>query len=77
MTSDPCPYCGMPGIALARVDFKTEEIVRDIKDHSCPEWAPKTMLTRMSTDTGFIGAGRNTAEGLADWRRSIRKRGIG
>jgi hypothetical protein len=76
MSRDPCPYCGMQNIALARVDFKTEEIIRDIKDHSCPEWAPKTMLG-VTMSVGFIGAGRNTAEGLADWRRSIRKRGIG
>jgi hypothetical protein len=75
MTRDPCPYCGMPGIALSRVDFKTEEIVRDIKEHSCPEWAPKPMLTREPTDTSFIREARNTAQGLEAWRRSMRKPG--
>jgi hypothetical protein len=73
MTRDPCPYCGMPGIALSRVDRKTEEIVREIKEHTCPSWAPKPALDRTPTDTSFIREARNTPEALLLWRRSVRR----
>ena len=35
---DPCPYCGMPNIARSYIDGWTRHILRDIKDHPCPEW---------------------------------------
>jgi hypothetical protein len=75
MTRDPCPYCGMQNVALARVDHKTEEIVRDIREHDCPAWAPKPVLDRTPTDTSFIREARNTPEGLVAWKRSMRKPG--
>ncbi len=69
MSRDPCPYCGMQNIALSRVDPQTKEIVRDIREHDCPAWAPKPALDRTPTDTSFIREARNTAEGLARWRQ--------
>ena len=71
MTRDPCPYCGMPGIALARVDPKTEEIVRDIKDHSCPEWAPKLPLSYDELPKLFDMMW-NRPDAFERWRRSMR-----
>jgi hypothetical protein len=40
MTRDPCPYCGMQNIAYPYIDYVTKQIVRDIRDHDCPAWAP-------------------------------------
>ncbi len=72
MTRDPCPYCGMQNVALARVDAQTKEIVRDIREHHCPSWAPKPALTREPTDTTFLREARNTPEGLKRWREGNR-----
>jgi hypothetical protein len=72
MSRDPCPYCGMQNVALARVDAQTKEIVRDIREHHCPSWAPKPALTREPTDTTFLRDARNTPEGLKRWREGNR-----
>lgn len=65
---DPCPYCGLPGIALSRFDAWTREIVRDVKEHACYGWAPKEILPSEPTDTSFIREAWNTEEGLRLWR---------
>ncbi len=75
MTRDPCPYCGMPGIALGRRDAFTNQLVRDIKEHDCPAWAPKPPLDPTPTDTSFIRESWNTTEALARWRNSLRSQG--
>ncbi len=72
MTRDPCPYCGMQNVALSRVDAQTKEIVRDIREHHCPAWAPKPALTHEPTDTTFLREARNTPEGLKRWREGNR-----
>ncbi len=73
MTRDPCPYCGMPGIARPYVDAMTREVVRDIKEHDCPSFAKKPALDRTPTGTTFIREARNTAEGLARWREWLNR----
>ena len=50
---DRCPHCGLPGISREYVDAFTRQIVRDIKDHNCPAWAPKPVLSSEPTDTSF------------------------
>lgn len=70
---DPCPWCGLPGMALSRVDAMTRQIVRDIKDHNCPAWAVPPPLSIIPTDTTFIREGRNTEEGLAIYREYLRR----
>jgi hypothetical protein len=72
---DPCPYCGLPGVSFSRVDNFTKEIVNDIREHDCPEWAPKPRLSREATDTSFVAEARDTAEGLERYRASLRKIG--
>ncbi len=76
MTRDPCPYCGMPGISLGSRDGMTGELVHDIKEHSCPQWAPKPALDPTPTDTSFIREARNTPDALARWRESLKPRGM-
>jgi hypothetical protein len=69
---DPCPYCGLPDVSWSSVDFVTKEIVRDIRDHACPYWAPVAPLPAGQTDVSFIREARNTAQALAAWRKAIR-----
>lgn len=69
---DPCPYCNLPGVAYSRLDAFTKQIVRDIRDHDCPAFAPKPALTREAADTSFVREAWNTAEGLERYRRGIR-----
>ena len=71
---DPCPYCKLPGVSYSRVDGQTGEVVRDIREHDCRAFAPKPFLDREPTDTSFIREARNTADGLARYRRSMRPR---
>jgi len=69
---DRCPHCGLPGISREYVDAFTRQIVRDIKDHNCPAWAPKPVLSSEPTDTSFIREAWNTPEGLKAWRESLK-----
>jgi hypothetical protein len=62
----------MQSVALSRVDAQTKEIVRDIREHHCPSWAPKPALTVEPTDTSFIREAWNTPEALERWHRSNR-----
>ena len=71
---DPCPYCKLPGVSYSRVDGQTGQEVRDIRDHACHDFAPKPPLDRKPSDTSFIREARNTADGLALYRRPLRPR---
>jgi len=72
MLRDRCPYCGLPQVALSRFDPWSREIVRDIRRHDCPAWAEQPALPSGPTDVSFIREARNTAEGLAAYRRGIK-----
>jgi hypothetical protein len=75
MSRDPCPYCGMPGISLGSRDGMTGELVHDIKEHTCPQWALKPALDPTPTDTSFIRDAWNTTDALNRWRDSLRAQG--
>lgn len=70
---DPCPYCNLPGVAYSRVDHKTREIVRDIRDHACPAWATPPVLPSEPTDTSFIREGRNNPEAVRAYREFVKR----
>lgn len=59
-------------MSYSRMDKKTGEEWRDIKDHNCPAWATPPPLSIFPSDTSFIREARNTAEGLERYRRGIR-----
>jgi hypothetical protein len=69
---DPCPYCGLPRISYSRIDPWTRQILRDIKDHNCPEWERPPVLSSVPTDTSFIREAGNSPEGLALYRKALR-----
>ena len=62
----------MPNVMFARIDGYTREMIHDIRDHPCPSFVPKPVLSSEPTDTSFIREARNRSDAVEAWRKGIR-----
>jgi hypothetical protein len=67
-----CPYCRLPGMMREYRDGWTGELLRDVRNHNCPDFAPVPALTIKPTDTSFINEARNSVEGLAAYLEALK-----